>query len=417
MAITERGLRQAHTVKRSTAQERAEELKRHAAEFTAARARIDTGYSIQDEARETKERIKALLGATEADWRDWRWQLKNRINDARLLARIIRLTDKEVEQIERVGAELRWAISPYYVSLMSLTNAWGPVRRQAIPSILEITDYSGSDDPSGEEYTSPVDAVVRRYPDRLIINTTNQCAMFCRHCQRRRNIGQNDRRTPRAQLEEAVAYVRDNEEIRDVVITGGDPLMLSDGTLDWLLRELSGIEHVEITRIGTRTLVTLPQRITDELAAIIEKYPPIYINTQFNHPREVTPEAARAADKLIRAGAVLGNQAVLLKGINNDPHVMKALSHELLKIRIRPYYLFQAKQVRGTSHFITPVEEGLEIMRSLRGFTSGLAVPSYIISAPDGLGKVHVTDVNAWRAADGELFLKTWEDEIVPYHT
>jgi len=415
MALHQREIGQVRSIRKFMAEERASELKQHVNEFIAARRHIDTGFSVQEEAREIKARILELLDATEADWNDWRWQLKNRIKDVKTLGKIIKLTKKELDQIELVGKSFRWAASPYYVSLMSSTDSWDPIRRQSIPSVYELQDDSGVDDPSAEEFTSPVDAVVRRYPDRLIINTTNQCAMFCRHCQRRRNIGGVDRHTSKAQLKEALDYIRSNPEIRDVIITGGDPLLLSDGTIEWLLSELHKIEHVEIKRIGTRTPATMPQRITKKLCEIIEKYPPIYVNTQFNHPREITPAAAAAAGRLIKAGAVIGNQAVLLKGVNNDPHVMKTLGHELLKIRIRPYYLFQAKPVRGTSHFITSINEGIEIMRNLRGFTSGLAVPEYIVSAPEGLGKVAVSDINAWQAADGEILLKTWEGRLSSY--
>ncbi|MCL6471388.1 MAG: KamA family radical SAM protein [Firmicutes bacterium] len=415
MAVYKQELIHSHSFKQSMARDRANELKGYAQEFLDAKRSIDTGTSIQDEARKIKARILNLFNATEEDWQNWRWQLKNRIRDAETLAKIIKLTRKETEQINLVTKKFRWAISPYYVSLMSLTDSWGPIRRQSIPSILELQDDSNSDDPSAEEMSSPVDAVVRRYPDRLIINTTNQCATFCRHCQRRRNIGRSDRRTSKDKLKEAIAYIKENEEIRDVVITGGDPFMLPDNTIKWLLSELDKIEHVEIKRIGTRVLVTMPQRITKELCDIIEKYPPIYINTQFNHPREVTPDAAEACAKLIKAGAVISNQAVLLKGVNNNPHVIKVLSHELLKIRVRPYYLFQAKPVRGTSHFITPIKEGLDIIRSLRGYTSGLAIPEYVVSAPDGLGKVAISDINAWEAADGEILLRTWENKIVSY--
>ncbi|MBE0447121.1 MAG: KamA family radical SAM protein [Actinobacteria bacterium] len=415
MALSEYELGQIRSVKQSMARWRADELKKYAAEFLAAKRNIDTGFSIQNEAQETKARILDLFNATEDDWKSWHWQLKNRITDAKMLARIIKLTDEEVDQIFRVGESFRWAASPYYTSLMSPTESWDPIRRQSIPSIFELQDDLGTDDPSGEEHTSPIDAVVRRYPDRLIINATNQCATFCRYCQRRRNIGRSDQHAPKSKLWEALTYVKENEEIRDVIITGGDPLMFADNTIEWLLSELNSIEHVEIKRIGTRTLATMPQRITEELCNIIEKYPPIYVNTQFNHPREVTPDAAEACDKLIKAGAVISNQAVLLKGVNNDPHVMKVLNHELLKIRVRPYYLFQAKPVRGTSHFITSIKDGLEIMRKLRGYTSGLAIPTYIVSAPDGLGKVPVSDLNAWESADGEILLKTWEDKLVSY--
>ncbi|MDI6716053.1 MAG: KamA family radical SAM protein [Actinomycetota bacterium] len=415
MSVSERNLKRSRVAKQLSAKERMGMLKEYASEFLSAKHYIDTGFSIQEEAREIKMRILQLFNATEKDWQNWRWHLKNRIADAKTLSKIIKLASKEIEKINQVSEIFRWAISPYYVSLMSPTDIWGPIRRQSIPSILELYDHSGVDDPSAEEDTSPVEAVVRRYPDRLIINATNQCATFCRHCQRRRKIGKQDYSVSKGKLKEAIAYIKENEEIRDVIITGGDPLLLSDGTIEWLLSELSQIEHVEIKRIGTRTLATLPQRITDNLCKIIEKYPPVYIVTQFNHPREVTPDAAKACDKLIKAGAVINNQTVLLKGVNNSPHVMRVLNHELLKIRVQPYYLFQAKPVRGTSHFITSIKEGLEIMRALRGHTSGLAVPQYVVSAPGGLGKVPVCEANIWQDGNGGILLKTWEGKYVSY--
>ncbi|MBC7344241.1 MAG: KamA family radical SAM protein, partial [Clostridia bacterium] len=257
--------------------------------------------------------------------------------------------------------------------------------------------------------------ITRRYPDRLIINATNSCPTYCRHCQRRRNIGQRDVARGKADLEAALDYVRKCSEIRDVLITGGDALLLSDRTLDWLLSELTAIPHVEIKRLGTRVPVTLPQRVTPELCRILEKYPPIYINTQFNHPAEITPESKEACDRLIRAGVVLGNQAVLLRGINNDPHVMKKLSHELLKIRVRPYYIFHAKPVKGTGHFVTRIEEGLEIMENLRGYTSGLAVPTYVLNVPLGLGKVPLSPQYLVVMKKDKVVLRTWENKIVEY--
>jgi lysine 2,3-aminomutase len=293
-----------------------------------------------------------------------------------------------------------------------------PIGKQAIPSLEEIKDRQGVKDPMAEELTSPVLGITRRYPDRLIINVTNQCAMFCRHCQRRRNIGEVDRYKTKLSLAAALAYIGANPEIRDVLLTGGDALLLPDKYLDWLLGKLDKNKHVEIKRIGTRTIVTLPQRITPELCAVLEAHPPIYINTQFNHPREITPEAARACERLVKAGVVLGNQAVLLKGVNNDPAVIKKLHQELLKIRVRPYYLFQAKQVKGTGHFITPLEEGIAIMEKLQGYTSGLAVPTFIINAPGGYGKVPVLPqyvIRQDKQNKNKWLLHTWEKRSIPY--
>ncbi len=403
--------------KRRASLARAAELEARAREYLAVRDTIPTGFTRAEEIAAARARILAYFGATEDDWQDWRWQLRHRITSVRVLAALLPLSEEEKEEIARVSTRFRWAISPYYLSLVMADVPRGPVWRQAIPSLPEVTDTRGEPDPMAEEWTSPAPAVTRRYPDRLIINVTNQCAMFCRHCQRRRNIGRADYHRPRAALEAALAYVRRHPEIRDVLLTGGDALLLDDLVLEWLLSELHKIPHVEIKRIGTRVPVTLPQRVTPELCAVLAKYPPIYLNTQFNHPLEVTPEAKRACDLLVAAGVVLGNQAVLLKGVNNDPHVMKKLNQELLKIRVRPYYIFHAKNVRGTSHFITSVDEGLAIMESLRGYTSGLAVPTYIINAPGGLGKVPIAPNYLLAKRGNQLLLRTWEGKVVVYET
>ena len=325
------------------------------------------------------------------------------------------MTNQRLREIEEVGKIYRWAVSPYYLCLMDFENPEDPITLQGIPKIEELYDEYGEEDPMGEALTSPAPGITRRYPDRLIINVTNRCAMYCRHCQRRRNIGEIDRHQKKECLMAALDYIRANSEIRDVLITGGDALLLSDNMLDWILGEIHKIPHVEIKRLGTRVPVTLPMRITDNLLKILAKYPPIYINTQFNHPKEVTHEAKKAADRLISAGIVLGNQAVLLKGINNDPDVMKKLNHELLKIRVRPYYIFHAKNVKGTRHFIPPIQDGLNIMENLRGYTSGLAVPTYIINAPKGGGKTPILPQYLLSLDEEKAILRTWERKIISY--
>lgn len=347
--------------KREVALKRAAELKARISDYLEAKAKIPSGREIAQEIAERKEKIKKYFGASQAEWQDWRWQLRHRITSVDVLRELIPLTAEEEEAIRAVEKVYRWAVSPYYLSLMG-DEPDCPIRRQALPSRPEIEDKLGILDPMAEELTSPAPCITRRYPDRLIINVTNQCAMYCRHCQRRRNIGEVDRTRSREELEQALDYIRSNPEIRDVLITGGDALMLSDQVLDWLLTELDRIPHVEIKRIGTRTPVTLPQRITPTLCRILAKHPPIYLNTQFNHPREITEEAKEACDRLVQAGVVLGNQSVLLKGVNNHPFIMRKLNQELLRIRVRPYYLFHAKPVAGTTHFITSIKEGIEIM-------------------------------------------------------
>lgn len=401
--------------RREAALARAGELRARIADYLEASERIPTGFTMAERVEEYRQKLLAYFDATDEEWNDWRWQLRKRITDPDILGTITGLSAEEVEKIRLVGRRFRWAVSPYYLAVAAAGGVGGPTWLQSVPSMAELEDNRGTDDPMHENLTSPVTGITRRYPDRLIINVTNQCPMYCRHCQRRRNIGEFDRHQPRKVLENALQYVRVNNEIRDVLITGGDALMLSDVTLDWLLTELDRIPHVEIKRLGTRAIVTLPQRITPDLCAILEKHPPLYINTQFNHPLEVTPEAARACERLIKAGVVLGNQAVLLKGVNNDPHVMKKLNHELLKIRVRPYYIFHAKPVRGTTHFITTLGEGLAIMEHLRGYTSGLAVPTYIVNAPGGYGKIPILPPYLLAYDEKRAVLRTWENRIVVY--
>lgn len=394
---------------------RAAELKKTIRDYLEDKKHIKTGIDLQNSAKVNREKILNYLNSSKTDWQDWRWHLKNRISDPAVLAELFGIDEARCAAIKSVGEHYRWSISPYYASLMDTKNLTNdPIMRQSVPSIEEM-DETGYRDPMAEEYSSPAPCVTRRYPDRLIINVTNQCAMYCRHCQRRRNINKIDRHQPHQNLAAALEYIRANNEIRDVLITGGDALLLSDSKIEWLLRELHKIDHLEIKRIGTRAIVTLPQRITQGLCAIIKKYPPIYINTQFNHPREITPESKQACDMLVAAGAVLGNQTVLLKGVNNNPHIMKKLNQELLKIRVRPYYIFHAKPVKGTRQFITTVDEGIAIMEKLRGYTSGLAVPTYIINAPNGYGKVPVLPTYVLGRDNGTVTLKTWENRMIKY--
>ena len=401
--------------KRKIALKRAGELKAHIKDYLQNKGDIPDGFEIQEAYLLAKGKLLNYFNASEEQWNNWHWQMANRIREVEVLGEIIELSPEEMAAVEKVGKQYRWAVSPYYLALAMAGGKGKAIWLQAIPAIEEVKDRYGVEDPMGEEFTSPAIGRTRRYPDRLIINVTNQCAMYCRHCQRRRNIGEIDVHKPRQVLEAALQYIRENKEIRDVLITGGDALLLSNQQIDWLLGELHNIPHVEIKRIGTRTPVTMPQRITPELCEILEKYPPIYINSQFNHPLEVTPEAKQACDRLIKAGVVLGNQAVLLKNINNHPDVMKRLNQSLLKIRVRPYYIFHAKAVKGTRHFITGVDEGLAIMEQLRGYTSGLAVPTYIINAPNGYGKTPILPQYIIENKNNQITLRTWEKRIIPY--
>lgn len=394
---------------------RARELKSRIEDYLVAKESVPTGLTRKKQIEEKKSTLLKLLNATEENWNDWKWQLSNRISDVDLLSKVIKLDEKEIEAIKKVGSQFRWSISPYYASLINDDDKLDPIKLMSTPSALEILTQEGDKDPMAEEFTNPAGSITRRYPDRLIINVTNECAMYCRHCQRRRNIGSEDHHQSRKVLQESIDYIRNNPEIRDVLITGGDPLTLSDNMLDWLLGELHQIPTVDYIRIGTRTLVTMPQRITDDLLNILKKYAPIYINTHFNHPMEITEESKAACEKLANIGIPLGNQAVLLNGINNDKYVMRLLNHELLKCRVRPYYIFHAKNVIGTTHFNTSIDDGLEIMEYLRGYTSGLAIPTYIVNAPNGKGKTPLLPQYLISRGKDYVTIRTWENEVFQY--
>lgn len=392
---------------------RAEELKNKIGDYLQAREKISKGLENVEKINERKEKILKVLNGTEEDWDNYKWQLTNRVTDVETLSKILELSETEKSNINEVADQFRWAISPYYLSLIDPKDKYDPIKLMSIPMKVELDDDENDLDPMNEKYTNPAGCITRRYPDRLIINVTNECAMYCRHCQRRRNIGQTDSHNSKAMIQESIDYIRENEEIRDVLVTGGDALTLKDDMLEWILKELKAIDHVDYVRIGSRSLVTMPQRITDELCDMLKKYHPIYINTHFNHPMEITEESKKACEKLANAGIPLGNQAVLLNGINNDKFVMKALNHELLKIRVKPYYIFQSKHVKGTRHFNTSVDAGLEIMEYLRGFTSGLAIPTYIINAPKGGGKTPILPQYLISKGTDYIMMRTWEGKVV----
>lgn len=362
--------------------------------------------------KQHKKDLLKYFDATEDDWNDWHWQLKNRISSVDILRHFIHLSEDKIKLLNEVSLKYRWATTPYYLSLMDYEDLSYPIDMMAIPSEGELND-AGELDPMSEEYTNPAACITRRYPNRLIINVTSSCAMFCRHCQRRRRIGEVDKIEPNNRIQEAIDYIKATPEIRDVLITGGDPMMLPDEVLESIVSRVRAIEHVEIIRIGTRVPVTMPQRITKELAQMLSKYHPLFINTQFNHPGEMTAEAAKACTTLADAGIPLGNQMVFLKGINNDKYIVQLLNEQLLKARVRPYYIFHPKQVKGTSHFEITVDEGLQIMKYLRGRTSGLAIPQYILNAPGGLGKIPLLPPYVKESDDTHVVLNTWEDKEV----
>ncbi len=349
-------------------------------------------------------------------WDDWLWQLTHTIRTVEELKKVVDLTKEEEEGIRATDSTIPLNITPYYAALMDPNNPDDPIRRQAIPLSYE-SQRSEHDmlDPLHEDVDSPVVGLTHRYPDRVLFLVTNQCAMYCRHCTRRRFSGHIEQGVPRKQIDNAIAYIKSHEQIRDVLLSGGDGLLINDKTLEYILSSLREIPHVEIIRIGTRAPVVFPQRITENLVEMIKKYHPVWINTHFNHPKEITPESKKAVERLVNAGVPMGNQSVLLAGINDCPNTMKKLVHELVKIRVRPYYIYQCDLSEGIAHFRTPVGKGLEIIEALRGHTSGYAVPTFVIDAPYGGGKIPVMPNYIVSQSADKIILRNYEGVITSY--
>jgi len=354
---------------------------------------------------------------TEEQWEDWRWQLKNRITTLDQIGKILVLTPDEEEGIRRSRGRLSMAITPYWVTLMDAGDPECPIRRQAVPLKNEfIFGAKEFVDPCAEDRDSPVDGLVHRYPDRVLLLGTEQCAMYCRHCTRRRLVGEKEAHVFNEKtLDAAVNYIKSNRKIRDVLISGGDPLMLEEDELESILLKIKSISHVEFVRIGTRVPVTLPQRITPSLVALLKKFSPLWMSIHFNHPREVSKRCKAACDMLADSGIPLGSQTVLLKGVNDRPYVMRKLMQELLKVRVRPYYIYQCDPVQGTAHFRTPVAVGINIIDKLRGFTSGYAVPTYVVDAPGGGGKIPVGPNYLISQDKGKHVLRNYKGKIYTY--
>lgn len=360
--------------------------------------------------------IPSVWKISHREWGDWHWQIKNRITDVERLSQITELTEADKENISLCLKKFRMAITPYYASLLHPTDSNCPIRLQAVPRKEELSAHRGDmKDPLHEDKDSPVPGLTHRYPDRALLLVTDCCSMYCRHCTRRRIAGQHDRSMPASQIDRAIAYIGANPQVRDVLLSGGDPFTLADDRIEYILRKLRSFRHVEIIRIGTRTPVVLPQRITPELCSMLQKYHPIWINTHFNHPAEITPEAELACARLAGAGIPLGNQSVLLREVNDQAEVMKELFQKLLKIRVRPYYLYQCDLSEGIGHFRTPVSTGIEIMESLRGHTSGLAVPTFVVDAPGGGGKIPVMPNYVLSQGQGRTILRNFEGNIFAY--
>ncbi|MGE5484008.1 MAG: lysine 2,3-aminomutase [Ignavibacteriales bacterium] len=360
--------------------------------------------------------IPLWKNVSDSEWNDWRWQVKNRVTTLEALKQVVSLTAEEEEGVKKTLQTLRMAITPYFASLIEEGNLDCPIRKQAIPTAREV-ERSAADmaDPLHEDVDSPVPGLTHRYPDRVLFLVTDQCSMYCRHCTRRRLVGVTDGAAPVDRLDKCIEYIRRTPQVRDVLVSGGDGLLISDEMLEYVISRLREIPHVEIVRIGSRAPVVLPQRITPELCRMLAKYHPIWLNTQFNHPREITPESTRACEMLANAGIPLGNQSVLLRGVNDCPHLMKKLMHGLVRIRVRPYYVYQCDLSWGLEHFRTKVAKGIEIMEFLRGHTSGFAVPTFVVDAPGGGGKIPVAPQYLLSMSDSRVVLRNYEGVICSY--
>lgn len=351
---------------------------------------------------------------SDEEWNDWRWQVKNRITTLEELKRYISLTDEEDDP--RILKEYRMAVTPYYLSLIDPDDPYDPVRKQAIPTIHELERYIGDlEDPLSEDIDSPVEGLTHRYPDRVLFLVTEVCSMYCRHCTRRRFAGHHDMAPPQFQIDACLEYIRNTPTIRDVLLSGGDALLISDRRLEEIFQKLKEIPHVEIIRLGSRSPVTNPFRITPELCEMLKKYHPIWFNTHFNHENEITPDSTKACEMLADAGIPLGNQSVLLRGVNDCIHVMKKLVQGLVKIRVRPYYIYQCDLSIGLGHFRTTVAQGIEIIEGLRGHTSGLCVPTFVVDAPGGGGKIPVMPDYTISQGNSRVVLRNFEGVITTY--
>ncbi|MBU0991340.1 MAG: lysine 2,3-aminomutase [Proteobacteria bacterium] len=349
-------------------------------------------------------------------WNDWKWQIENRLKSIDDVVRILNPSEKILEGIRTATKHFRMAVTPYYASLADLSAAHCPIKAQAIPSEKEALFLeSDMDDPLEEDRDSPVPGLTHRYPDRVLLLVTDICSMYCRHCTRRRLVGHTDHPINMKQIETAIQYIADHEEVRDVIISGGDPLTMSDEKIEKILKGLRAIPHVEIIRIGTRTPVVLPMRITPSLIKMLRKYHPLFISTHFNHAKEITPESSRACTMLADGGFPVFNQTVLLRQVNDCPHVIKELNQKLLTIRVHPYYIYQCDLSLGISHFRTSLGKGIQIIEALRGHTSGLGVPTFVVDVPGGGGKVPLMPEYVLARSDDKAVLRNYEGAITVY--
>lgn len=354
-----------------------------------------------------------------SNWKDWRWQLRHAIKSLDKFEKLlgVKFDSGEKEELRKTFNKFPLSITPYYLSLISKQNFRNdPVFKQSFGGVAELTTLNSEhEDPLSEESDSPVEGITHRYPDRVLFHVSNICAMYCRHCTRKRKVGDIDYVPAKEQLKKGIDYISNTPQVRDVLLSGGDPFMLPDDKIDWLLSEITKIPHVEVIRIGTRMPVVLPYRITEKLISILKKYQPLWINTHFNHPNEITASAREALAKLADAGFPLGNQSVLLANVNDCPRIMKSLLHKLVQNRVRPYYLYQCDLSEGLSHFRTPIGKGIEIMESLIGHTSGFARPTYVIDAPGGGGKIPVMPNYIISWSTNKVILRNYEGVITTY--
>lgn len=372
-------------------------------------------FPISSQAREFITRN--YPGLTDQDWNSWQWQLKNGITSYSQLRQLLRLSEDEQQPISDENDSLPLRITPYYASLIDPYNINQPIRKSVVPTHAETILSAGEEsDPLSEEHCSPLPNLVHRYPDRVLFLATGFCSTYCRYCTRSHMVAKDKVHFGTAIWDQAIEYIREHTEVRDVLISGGDPLTLPDHRLEYLLSRLRAIDHVEIIRIGTKVPAVLPQRITPSLTAILRKYHPLFISIHFTHPDELTPEVKEACSRLAYAGIPLGSQTVLLKGINDNVETMRKLMQGLLRNRVRPYYLYQCDPIPGSTHFRTPVEKGLEIIKGLRGWTSGYAIPHYVIDAPGGGGKIPLLpEYYQGRDEKGRVMLKNYEDKTYYY--
>ncbi|HBI13915.1 MAG TPA: lysine 2,3-aminomutase [Desulfobulbaceae bacterium] len=368
------------------------------------------------DARTRQFRRKFFPGISAREWNDWHWQVANRIRTPERLRSMLTLSAEEEQALTQDGIKLPFAVTPYYLSLIPAEGPQHPLRRAVVPTIGELHKRQGEeDDPLGEESQSPVHGLVHRYPDRVLFLVHDFCSTYCRYCTRSRVVGHGSLNANQIRLEQAIQYISKTPTIRDVLLSGGDPLLLSDNKLEWLLARLRLIPHVEVIRIGTKIPAVLPQRVTPKLVRMLRRYHPLWMSLHFMHPDECTPETTRACAMLADAGIPLGSQTVLLKGINDDVDTMKQLMHGLMKMRVRPYYLYQCDPITGSSHFRTSVAKGLEIIQGLRGHTSGYAVPNYVIDAPGGGGKIPLLPESVLGRNGDDLLLRNYEQRCFRY--